>query len=331
VAWIRWLALMTIGVLATSILVQASASWAIGQQATTIGRIAFMRFDVDANDQFVYTINPDGTHEERLLPYPAEHPHWSPDGRELVVECCDDGSGPEVRIVTVESGATRSLKAPEGIFLGCQVWTVDGARLLCGGFGDTEPGLNGVYSIRASDGGDAQRVTTNLDGDDIPQDLAPDGAHLVFISDRDSGALFVVGLDGGGLRRIDTGGLLDVSSASWSPDGDWILFPARKAAGHRGSLFVVHSDGSGLHEIAIDPGCGGSLDDRNSRGCVDPTWSPDGSKILLAILNGYNSQKQLYTIDADGSHLTKVTRHGFVHDDPSEGEQAPDWGSHPLQ
>jgi Tol biopolymer transport system component len=237
--------------------------------------------------------------------------------------------------VTVDTGATRTLPWPTDLFLGCLVWTADGQRLLCEGFGGSPdqndlPELNGIYSIRASDGGDVRRVTENPGGDDIPQDVSPDGSQLVFVSDRDPDALFIVGIGGGSVSRLDTNGLLDISSASWSPDGRWILFPARKTPDVRRSLFVIHPDGSGLQEITIDPSCGGSVDSRNSRGCLDPTWAPDGSKILFDIFQGYNFQKHLHTINPDGSHLTTITRHGFVHGD-DEGEQWPDWGTHPLQ
>ena len=72
----RWLTLLTVGVLAISVTAQAPAVRA----AAVNGRIAFMRFDVAADDQFVWTVNPDGTNEEQVVPYPAERPRWSPDG-----------------------------------------------------------------------------------------------------------------------------------------------------------------------------------------------------------------------------------------------------------
>ena len=322
----RWLALIAIGVLAVTSIAQAPPAKA----AVVNGRIAFMRFDVAAQDQFVWTVNPDGTHEEQVVPYAAERPHWSPDGRELMVLCCDAAA----RIITMATGAERTLPWPTGLFLGCQAWSADGRRVLCEGFGDSPDGndmpeLNGIYSIRASDGGDVQRVTDAAGGDDIPQDLSPDGSQLVYISDRDLGSLFFVGVEGGPVRSIGTGGLVDISSASWSPDGQWILFPARKAFGVRRSLFEIHPDGSGLQEITIDPACGGSQSSRDSRGCLDPVWAPDGSKILFDIFQGYNFQKQIQTIDPDGSHRHDVTHHGFVLGD-DEGEQGPDWGTSPL-
>jgi Tol biopolymer transport system component len=322
-----WSPIVAAVVLAVGTISQAASVGASSQpDSAQNGRIAFMRWDLALDDQTVYTANPDGTHEERLLPYPASFPRWSPDGQEIVVGVCCDAAA---EIVAVDTGATRTLPRPTGMELNCGVWTGDGTRLLCESFFDTDPAMDGIYSIRASDGGGLQRVTANPGGDDIPQDVSPDGSELVFLSDRDSDALFVVGLDGNGIRRLDLSGLLEVSSASWSPDGEWIIFPARKTADDRRSLFVLHPDGTGLHEVPVEPACGASRDDRNSRGCLDPTWSPDGSKILFDILLGSNGQKQLYTIDPDGSHLTKVTHHGFVHG--GEGEQAPDWGTHPLQ
>jgi Tol biopolymer transport system component len=318
---------MTAVVLAITSIAQVQT---VGASAPN-GRITFMRSDVNQQEQFVWTVNPDGTHEEQLLPYPAESPHWSPDGREIAVLCCDAAA----QIVTVDTGATRTLPEPPGLILFCNVWTVDGARLLCEGFGNppddnnTPSDLDGIYSIRASDGGDIRRVTADPGGFDGPQDVSPDGSELLFLSFGDPDTLLIMGLDGGALRRVGTGGLFDISSARWSPDGQWIVFPARKTPDQRRSLFVIHPDGSGLHEIAITPACGGSVGSRNSRGCLDPTWSPDGSKVLFDILEGYNFQKQLYAVNPDGSHLMKVTRHGFVHE--GEGEAEPDWGTHPLE
>jgi len=326
VAYLRSLAVPVVAALVIVVLGAPAAVTAAG----TNGRIAFMRWDVPTQDQFIWTVNPDGTHDERLLPYPAQYPRWSPDGRQIAVLCCESAA----RIVTVDTGATRDLPTPDGLVVFCNVWSPDGARLYCTGFGgspdeNVTPELNGIYSIRSSDGGDLRRVTVNAGGQDNPQSLSPDGSELVFISDRDLGSLFVIATNGGTARRLEAPGVSDISSAAWSPDGRWLVFPARKAPDDRRSLFMIRPDGTGLREIVTSPSCGGFRDDRNSRGCLEPTWSPDGSKILFDIFQGNTFQKQLQTIDLDGSHRHDVTRHGFVLGD-DEGEQAPDWGTHPL-
>ena len=51
----------------------------------TNGRIVFARFDPALDDDFIYTANPDGSHEQQLLATGAEGPRWSPDGTRIVV------------------------------------------------------------------------------------------------------------------------------------------------------------------------------------------------------------------------------------------------------
>jgi hypothetical protein len=93
------------------------------------------------------------------------------------------------------------------------------------------------------------------------------------------------------------------------------------------TLWVVHSDGSGLHQLSIG-GCGGPFPDPNGRACLDPTWSPDGQKIAFSLFDAATGQREIYTVNTDGSHLFQVT-HG-VSTLPGEGAEAPSWGTHPL-
>ena len=58
-------------------------------------------------------------------------------------------------------------------------------------------------------------------------------------------------------------------------------------------------------------------------GCFNPVWSPDGQKIALG-RNQADDQRDLYTVNADGSGLFQVTHT----DDISEFNG--DWGTHPL-
>jgi Tol biopolymer transport system component len=83
----------------------------------------------------------------------------------------------------------------------------------------------------------------------------------------------------------------------------------------------VHAGGSGLHEIRVpgQPPCGGALSDPTARGCLDPHWSPDGRRIVFQMISGDVSN--IYTVGADGTGLTQVTRGG--------SDNFPDWGVHP--
>src|SRR4029453_7439963 len=118
-----------------------------------------------------------------------------------------------------------------------------------------------------------------------------------------------VRLDGSGLERITPEGMeFDFCSGSWSPQGNEILFSAHVPDfNYRSSIWVVHSDGAGLHKIPV-PGCGGLRSNPASIGCQNPVWSPDGRKIMFErhflIPNDYFD---LYAVNANGSGLFQVT------------------------
>jgi Tol biopolymer transport system component len=130
----------------------------------------------------------------------------------------------------------RALPSPDPsleIYCGGS-WSPDGKRISCGGFGVEDPGLNGIYTIRASDGGGLRRITSNPDGFDAPGNFSPDGERLVFtrfVDDEPVGVLLTE-LDGSGLVQVSLPDLVDDTgfAGSWSPDGSQILFVGRAAA-----------------------------------------------------------------------------------------------------
>jgi Tol biopolymer transport system component len=281
------------------------------------GLISFTRFDPALDLDVVYTVNPDGTHEQQVMAG-AEAGQWAPDGTRLAIttDCCGTW------ILNPDTGSYTQLPTfyPElGLFLPCGVWSPDGARLACEGFGE-DLGDDGVYTIRSLDGSDVRRVTSGAD-DDCPGDYAPNGKRLVFL--RASFAfgvdgLYVVRTDGTGLRRITPIGMdLRFNCGNWSPQGNEILFSARAAPGARFSIFAVHADGSGLRQIPI-PTCGTAAE-----GCFEPVWSPDGSKIAFTRFLAQTGQTDLFTVNADGTGLDQVTHAGL-------GAGLKDWGTHAL-
>jgi hypothetical protein len=56
---------------------------ATAKQPAGNGRIVFARFDPALDDDFIYTANPDGSHEQQLLATGAEGPRWSKERRRL--------------------------------------------------------------------------------------------------------------------------------------------------------------------------------------------------------------------------------------------------------
>jgi Tol biopolymer transport system component len=282
------------------------------------GQLAFARFNTTIGDSQIFTVEPNGGSVRRLSDTALEGPRWSPDGSQIAA-CCTDGG--EAAIVNPHDGSYRVLpQADPALALYCGPWSRDGNRLACEGFGQTDGTLNGIYSVRASDGRGLRRVTSTPNGDDGPGDWAPDGNRLVFVR-LATDALFVVNADGTGLKQVTPGGFGLNFDANWSPQGNEIVFSRHATSDARSSLWVVHSDGSGLRRIDVQPAstCGGFFSDPNSRGCIQPVWSPDGKRIAFARGANFDADGQIYTINADGSGLLQVTT--------GPGDDSPDWGT----
>lgn len=269
-------------------------------------------------DAHVYTVDPDGT-DQQVVATDTEPGQWSPDGSLISLF-----SG----LLNPDTGAfidlNLSAQYPD-LFLPCGVWSPDGARLACEG-GFIDPSLQGVYTVRSSDGGDLQQVTSDPGGDDCPSDYSPNGNRIVFSRADDSTyGIFTVKLDGSGLRQITPSGMdFNFCNGSWSPQGNEILFSAHVPdSQYRSTIWVVHSDGSGLRQIPV-PGCGGSLSSATSIGCGSPVWSPDGTKFVFWRASAATGQQDLYTANADGSGLFQVTR------TPDIAEDGGNWGTHPV-
>jgi TolB protein len=284
------------------------------------GQIVFERPDPDPSVEgsYVFTVNPDGTHEQQLPgTFGAELPRWSPDGTRITMGCCPFGLAPT--IINADGSGLTQLPIPPGFPIGsCAAWSADGSRLACdfGGFDPPQPERDGLYTLRASDGGDPVQVTTQP-GEDGANDYSPDGSQIVFFRidysrpEKAHTALFIVNVDGSGLRRLTSWGLGGFT-ASWSPDGQWVLFD------NGARIWVVHPDGSGLQKILIDTG-------RRPYRARDPVWSPDGTMIALSMrILEAGEQRDIYTVRPDGSDLVQVT------DSPTGGDERPDWGTHPA-
>src|SRR5947208_167077 len=131
------------------------------------GRIAFNR-QIGPDTAGIFTADADGTNEQQV-PFPPDNrveggAVWSPDGMKLLISHTfrPDASGNcclpfRPAIVNPDGSEFTLLSISYGPFdMDCPAWSHDQTRILCG-FGDEGAG---IFSIRASDGGDPVRLTT---------------------------------------------------------------------------------------------------------------------------------------------------------------------------
>jgi Tol biopolymer transport system component len=297
------------------------------------GQIAFDQIDRSSGNKSVFTANPDGSSARLVVP---ANPvsccgDFSPDGSKLVVPYPTDDGRIGTSILNADgTGYTPFPISDATLNIGCGTgsWIPNGKRLACETWDDSNPARNGIYAISSADGSGLTRVTSNrLGGHDVPGSYSPDGKRIVFIrydADGHPAGMFVVKTNDGQLRQILPASVdLNMGVQSdWSPQGNEIIFSLHVTPDVFGSIWVIHADGSGLHEIHIEGlDCGASHSDPNGVGCHGVRWSPDGQKIIFAAgtaATGVN----IYAANADGSGLTQVTFDGND-DDPA-------WGTHPL-
>jgi len=291
------------------------------------GEIVFSRYDPNVDDNFVYIASSDGTVRPLFPDYPGGSPNWSPDGTRVALssglgisDCSSTCAGYTV-IVDPSDGSWHALEPvglPEvGTF--CSLWSPDGTKFACEGGNDNDSSKDGIYVIRSSDGRGLRRITDANGMSDSPIAWSPDGSRIVF-GRSDFGecskrsAIYVVNVDGTHEHRITPWGFCD-NHGDWSADGRWIVFE-----GPRGSIFVVHPDGTDLTKIPL-PNQGG----RAYAG--DISWSPDGTKLVMLLIAPVGPsgdyQEGIATANVDGTDLR------FVTVSPTFDHEA-DWGSGPA-
>ena len=236
--------------------------------------VVFSRYH-SADINMIFVVNVDGTHLHQLnaagcvkpcLIMGVEGHPWSPDGKQIVYnravadasgQCCvevawwvmkADGSGAHRLWVTSDATDDHYVE-----------WSPDGKRFVFTRIDQTTSPVRSALFTMATDGSDLKQITPwELNAAD--QAWSPDGTLIVFQSPTEPNQggvqnIYTIHPDGTGLIQLTKYTSADGSSqgtfgADWSPDGSQIVFSHFPSMGGTGDLFVMNSDGSGLHLLA---------------------------------------------------------------------------------
>ena len=213
----------------------------------------------------LYVMNADASRTRLTRDGGSTGGSFSPDGKEVVLARANEG----LYVVDATGGTPRLIaKSHLSWWLESPAWSPDGSRIAYMVYLEGDPQLS--YEIWT---------------------VKPDGADP---------RLLVKLEDCGGIEGC-SGGL------AWSPDGSMLAFHSilDNLWPPTWAIYVVHSDGSGLHRVNDDG--------------ADPSWSPDGSRLVFIrfpryapTIVGEQWVGELFTMVPDGSDLTLAVEDVFV-------------------
>jgi Tol biopolymer transport system component len=282
------------------------------------GKIAFST-DFAPNPQ-VFVVNPDGSGEKQLTNDAdgrAIQPAWSPDGSKIIFSG-DHAGNLQIYEMNADGSGRRLLLDDPGFDALNARFSPDGRQI--------------AFTRCRSEGNDCTINVVNSNGSGPLTQLtspvwlafdphwSPDGTKIAFDGNQDglTSAVWVMDANGGNQHRL-TAPALQAFAPDWSPDGKHIIFEDLCCL-PGSNEWVMNADGSGQKQLT-------HFSTRHRGATFFATYSPDGNKITLISNAAYKTNccdnlDDLYTMDANGTHLTKI-----VSDQPSVLYS--DWGTSP--
>ena len=273
-------------------------------------QIAFSRW-LDEGGSAIFVMDANGQNQRRLTFEPGTNivSHWSPDGDRIAFLSYRDG-GRRIYTMDTDGQNVRQITHGRRKYESAPAWSPDGKWLA---FGSGDKRGWGIYLVDPQGGNETQIFHSNatkLDFSVLGRPAwSPDSRHLVFVAPwaearREGFAGFVrIRVDGGIPTYLKPEELGYWKSPVWSPDGNTLLFSARKLRvpvvdEHEAAIFFMnlitsksrHFILQGIHELFLE----------SDWTFIRLAWSPDGSQLMLSvgpIERAKKRERRLYLID----------------------------------
>lgn len=269
------------------------------------GVIAFTRRDAAGNLQ-IFTANPDGSNQTQLTSDGENGlPAWSRDGKRIAFMAFR-GSDQFIGVMN-DDGSNQQLLASGGK---APDWSPDGAHI-------AYSRDDGQVWVMTPDGGNDAPVTSSATFKVRPS-WSPDGTQMVFMQVGNPGSptdpkpqVGIMNADGtnehiltaadrtnvctqsdGTTRVLETAH--DANAPAWSPVDDRIVFWSGIETKY-GQVWSIHADQTAGTQLTAET---------HHSNNDDPSWSPDGTKILFS--TGRSGANELWVMDADGGNEMRL-------------------------
>lgn len=267
--------------------------------------IALRGPSIDPNDtskylseRDIFVMNPDGSNLHRITDTADDevYPAWSPDGQFIVFSSNRDRKGergygywvPQFNLYIMNSDGShvRRLTRFEDSSDDLEpVWSPDGKWI--------------VHLYWAERGAPHRIAITGLNGEryrsfdlanPIDPSWSPDSTHILYSgpveTEPDRMKLHLVDVESGHVTQLTDGGG-DDTEASFSPDGQWIVFASTRDKPKHiefslPDIYMMNYATRDVKRLTTDGGFG-------------PSWSPDGSQIA------YNGPGGINVMNSDGT------------------------------
>ncbi|HLJ48250.1 MAG TPA: protein kinase [Bryobacteraceae bacterium] len=237
--------------------------------------IAYWSIDLDG-DRDIWTVAADGGQPVRITKdaFLDWDPVWSADGM-FIYFCSNRGGSMGIWRVPIKESSGEAEGAPEpvrapGSYPAHLSFSRDGSRLAYVQQATTGSLRTVRFDpVRPAILSEPKEIIRSADGVSRPA-LSPDGQWLAYNTTEQDESLFVVGVDGNGLRRLTNSGHRN-RGPRWSPDGKRIAFFSQRSGDWE--IWTADVNTGELRQITNLAG----------QNVAWPVWSTDGKQLAYTV------------------------------------------------